>query len=363
MRILLLFLFFFSSFFANSQNRVENVSVGPEFKVLIDELDSCISSKELNCIEIADKIIEKGKREGVDYMDYLYSKKAVYFWSRNELDSVIVYGKLALENLHPVEEERSDIETYNLLAGVYYYKGDLDTSIDYLTKAAKLIEDRGNPLLLSSLYGNIGALLGETKNSEKQIEYLLKSFKLSEENEYKEFIATTASNLGLAYFHIKDTLNTKKWSETALELAELSNDLVAKIQSNYTLSLIEEDLNKALHYSELSVKYADELKDKKHQAKVYFVYARNLYKLGKSDEAIYYAERSIHLAQEIGTKVSLLQAYKTAAYVNYAFGKKEKAADYYNSYVILNDSISSVEKTRDINEIYTKYETEKKKGK
>ena len=360
MRILLLFLFFFSSFFANSQNRVENVSVGPEFLDLIDELDSCISSIELNCIEIADKIIEKGKREGVDYMDYLYSKKAYYFLTRYELDSVIAYGKLALENPHPVEEERSDVWTYAHLVSAYYYKGDLDISIDYSLKIVEILEDGGDPLDLGREYSNIGFLLGQANNTEKQLEYLHKSFKLLEENKDKGFIASAASNLGLAYLDKKDTINAKKWLETSLELSGLSNDLVAKTQSNYILSTIEEDLNKSLQYSELSVKYADELKDKTSQSNAYYIHAGNLYKLGKSDEAIYYAERAVNLAQEIGNKPSLLQAYKTAAGINYDFGKKEKAADYFNTYVILNHSISSAEKAREINEINTKYETEKK---
>lgn len=360
MRILLLFLFFFSSFFANSQNRVENVSVGPEFLDLIDELDSCISSKELNCIEIADKIIEKGKQERVDFMDYLYSKKAYYFLTRYELDSVIAYGKLALENPHPVEEERSDVWTYAHLVSAYYYKGDLDISIDYSLKIVEILEDGGDPLDLGREYSNIGFLLGQANDTEKQLEYLHKSFKLLEENKDKEFIATAASNLGLAYLNKKDTINAKKWLETSLELSGLSNDLVAKTQSNYILSTIEEDLNKSLQYSELSVKYADELKDKTSQSNAYYIHADNLYKLGKSDEAIYYAERAVNIAQEIGNKPSLLQAYKTAAGINYDFGKKEKAADYFNTYVILNDSISSAEKAREINEINTKYETEKK---
>ncbi len=360
MRILLLFLFFFSSFFANSQNRVENVSVGPEFLDLIDELDSCISSIELNCIEIADKIIEKGKQERVDFMDYLYSKKAYYFLTRYELDSVIAYGKLALENPHPVEEERSDVWTYAHLVSAYYYKGDLDISIDYSLKIAEILEEGGNQLDLGREYSNIGFLLGQANNTEKQLEYLHKSFKLLEENKDKGFIATAASNLGLAYLDKKDTINAKKWLETSLELSGLSNDLVAKTQSNYILSTIEEDLNKSLQYSELSVKYADELKDKTSQSNAYYVHAENLYKLGKSDEAIYYAERAVNLAQEIGNKPSLLQAYKTAAGIHYDVGKKEKAADYFNTYVILNDSISSAEKAREINDINTKYETEKK---
>src|SRR5690606_28961422 len=102
MKIKIFYFFLFALLQANAQNRVD-VEVGPIYKELITELDDCISDKDRNCLEIANNIIEKGKREKVVFLDYLYFKKAFYFWNRNELDSVIVYSKLVIENQHPVE--------------------------------------------------------------------------------------------------------------------------------------------------------------------------------------------------------------------------------------------------------------------
>src|SRR5690554_4942393 len=309
---------------------------------------------------MTNKIIEKGKEEKVPFLDYLYFKKAFYFMNRNELDSVIVYSRLAIENPNPTEKERSDTDAYNLLANSHYFKGELDTAINHYLKIAAILEDGGNPLHLGYLYSNIATLLGQTKNDDKQLEYLQKSFKLLEENNDKRFIATVASNIGLAYHHIKDTLNTVKWSEKALKLSELSNDLTAKTQSNLTLSLIEKDLNKSLQYAENSVKYADELKDKTHQANAYYIYAAILVKLGESKKALNYAEQAVSLAQEMGDKPTLVRASKTAGNINYNLEKKERAADFYYTYATWKDSISSAENAREINEINTKYETEKK---
>jgi len=360
MRKLVFIFLFFTFIHSNAQNRVENIEVGPVFETLITELDNCIKDKERDCLEMANKIIEKGKQENVAFLDYLYFKKAFYFWNRNELDSVIVYSNLAVENLHPVEKQRPDIEVYNLLASAYYHKGELKTVIDYYLKIAEILEDGGNPLHLGYLYSNIATLLGQTKNEDKQLEYLQKSFKLLEENNDERFIATVASNIGLAYHHRKDTVNAVKWSEKALKLSELSNDLVAKTQSNLTLSLIEKDLNKSLQYSEESVKYADELKDKTHQANAYYTYADILNKLGESKKALNYAEQAVSLAQEMGDKTTLVRASKTAGIINYNLEKKERAADFYYTYATWKDSVASVENTKQINEINTKYETEKK---
>src|SRR5690606_29321045 len=128
----------------------------------------------------------------------------------------------------------------------------------------------GNQLHLGYLYSNIAQVFGQTNNHDKQLEYLLKSFKLLEENDDKRFIATVASNLGLNYLDKKDTLQSVKWSEKALKLSDLSYDLIAKTQSLLNLSIIEKDLTTSLKYAEQSVQYADELKDKTHQATAYY---------------------------------------------------------------------------------------------
>lgn len=360
MRILLLICFFLLSLHSNAQNRDVITDVGPEFKALMDEIDNCVENDGLDCVELINNIIEKGKKEKVPFLDYLYGRKAFYFWNRQELDSTIVYCRLALENLNPTERQRTDVEGYNLMANAYYYKGDLNTAIKYYLKVAAILEDGGNPVHLGYLYSNIAVLLGETNNDDKQIEYLQKSYKLLDENNDERLIATITSNLGLTYYHIKDTINSIKWSEKALELSELSNDLMAKTQTYLTLSLIEKDLNKSLKYAEQSVKYADELKDKIHQARAYNRYAAALNQIGASDKALNYAERAVALAQEISDNVTLPQASYTAATIAYNLGLKAKASDYYHIYAIIKDSIASIENTREINEINTKYETEKK---
>lgn len=359
MRKLVFIFLFFTFFHSNAQNRL-NVEVGPVYKALITELDDCIKDRERDCLEMTNKIIEKGKEEKVPFLDYLYFKKAFYFMNRNELDSVIVYSRLAIENPNPTEKERSDTDAYNLLANSHYFKGELDTAINHYLKIAEILEDGGNPLHLGYLYSNIALVVGQTNNEDKQLEYLQKSFKLLDENNDERFIATIASNIGLAYHHRKDTVNAVEWSEKALKLSELSNDLMAKTQSYLTLSFSEKDLNKSVQYAEQSVQYANELKDKTHQARAYYKYADVLDQLDKPEKALNYAEQAVNLAEEIGDNITLVDAAYTAANICYNLGQKEKSAYFYRTYATYKDAVSSAENAREINDIHTKYETEKK---
>jgi len=296
MRILLFLSFLLVFIHSNAQNRDEIVDVGPDFKALFNEFDSCLENEEQNCLDLINNIIDKGKQKNVSFLDYLYGRKAFYFWNRQEFDSTIVYCRLSLENLNPIEGQRRDVEGYNLMANAYYYKGDLNTAIKYYLKVAEILEDGGNPVHLGYLYSNIAVLLGETNNDDKQLEYLHKSYKLLEENGDERLIATITSNLGLAYYHKKDTTNTIKWSEKALELSELSNDLIAKTQAYLALSFLERSLTKSLEYAEFSVKYADELKNETHQARAYYRYADVLNQVGKPEKALNYAEQAVNLA-------------------------------------------------------------------
>lgn len=360
-------LFFLSIFLifisANAQNRDELVDVGPEYKALFNNFDSCIENEQQDCIEKLNKIIEKGKQEKVDFLDYLYFRKAYYFWNRKELDSTKVYSQLAIENPHPVEKQRKDVDAYNLLANCYYYKGNLNKALKYYLKIAAILEDGGNPMHLGYLYSNIATLLGEIGNDDKQIDYLLKSYKLLEENQDELFIATIASNLALGYYHKKDTVNAGKWAENALKLSALSNDLVAKSMASLTLSLIQTDLNKSLQYAEESVNYSDELDDKVYMASAYYRYAEVLYKLGKSEKALSYAEQAVNFAKEVEDNNTLMRAALTAASIYYNSGLKEKSAEFYHTYSIFKDSISSAENAQAINDLNIKYESKKKESK
>src|SRR5699024_4049468 len=166
--------------------------------------------------------------------------------------------------------------------------------------------------------------------------------------------------LGLAYYHIKDTINAQKWSKKALNLSGLSNDLVAKTQSWLTLSFIEKDLNKSVEYAEQSVKYSDKLDDRIHMAVAYYGYADALNKVGEREQALNYAKQAVEFAEKVGDNITLAKAAHTVADIYFKAGMREKSARFFYTYSILTDSIASVDKAKAINEINIKYETEKK---
>jgi signal transduction histidine kinase len=361
MKVNLVVIFFvFNLFCLNAQERYEAVNIGSVYAKLLDELQQCRENRDQNCEVLSNKIIEKGKVEKVPFLDYLYYKRAYYHYIRNEYDAMMKFCYLAIENPHPIPSQRSDIKSYVLLSTGYFIKGQLNKSISIDIKAAKILENGGNQLLLADIYNNIGVSLGEIGNNQKQIEYLKKAFELYKSNQENQLIATLASNIGLAYFHLKDTFNSNKWSKYALKLSESTDDLLAKHLSTYTLSLNEKDLIQSVEYAKLSVNYANKLQDKLHMANASWILAVALNNLDQAKEASIYAEQSVNFAKEAGDKLQLMRSAETAGKIHFKLGQKDKAADFYHTFTLYVDSITSSQSAKEVNEINTKYQTEKK---
>lgn len=361
MRVNLVILFLILNLLClNAQERYEPINIDLEYAKLLDEFKECRNARLQNCEELSDQILEKGKAEKVPFLDHLYYQRAFYHYYRNEYDSMMAYAKLSVENPHPVANQRSDLKSYNLLSTGYFIKGEIEKSISIDLKLAKILENGGNQFLLADVYSNIALSLGETGNNQEQIKYLKKSFKLLEVNEDKKFIASVASNIGRAYFFLKDTANSNDWSKKAIRLSESTGDLQAKFQSLSTLSLNEKDVIKSLEYAEESVKVAEELQDKTHMASAYRILAEALAIVGQSKKASFYAEQAVNFAKETGDKLMLTKSSETAGKIYFKLGQKEKAADFYHIFTIYADSVTSAQSTKEINEINAKYQTEKK---
>ncbi len=339
----------------------EVVDIGPVFKPLMQPLDSCIKTPGRNCEALADALVQKGKAEKVPFLDYLYFKKALYFDSRNELDSVLKYARLALENPHPKEAQRSDLAAQNLIAVAHQYRGRLDSALYYYYKVVDVMEKADTPKQAGYLYSNIATLLDETGDHEGAIAYFHKSFHLLERKKDRKILPTIAGNLALAYQTQKDTSRAVQWAQKALTLAEANgDDLNARTIANFTLSLVTPDPEKALQYAEASKSAAETTGDKVWLASSYFRYADVLHQSGRSREALPFAQKAVSYAEEMGDNLTRARAAGIAAKILYQSGQKAAAADYYYTYSLFKDSIATAEAAREINELATRYETEKK---
>ncbi|MDP2385215.1 MAG: tetratricopeptide repeat protein [Bacteroidota bacterium] len=209
------------------------------------------------------------------------------------------------------------------IGGIYRALDEMEQAKKYYKQAVALAEKSGNKKSMGIAYNNFGSQLMVEKNYEEAEKMLTKSLLLKEELNESQGISYTLHSLAELYDKKKDYKNAKLVAERILKLNETTGDKKLQI---FAL----EDLG------DVHLKLLDTT-----QAEKYFLQA---YKLSKETENMQ----------------TLSNAAYSLALINNGKREYKKALDYYAEYTSARDSVFKTEKFKSINEMQSKYESEKK---
>jgi serine phosphatase RsbU (regulator of sigma subunit) len=249
------------------------------------------------------------------------------------------------------------------LSKFYMENNDLKTAIDLAFIALKLFEQLKDTKNIANCYGQIASINYKLKNYEKAIEFYKKTLDLAGKIGYHHAVAQAYNGLGNLY-------SKKDMSDIALEY--------------YKRSLaIQKEQKHDLQAASILINIGSIFSDKKQykQAEIYMKEALDLnlkYSLRKNIAACYinlgnifyntsnYKDAEINYSQALKYLESQDLIIKENLYynlgeVNYELGNLEKALKYNDSCMTVKDSLYSRESIRSLNDMQTKYETEKTK--
>lgn len=329
----------------------------PVYTKLINEADTCLKNHGTNCVNLFEEILEKGRREQVEFVDFLYLKYIRSFYAYEKYDSSLYHGYEALKE--PFEFEA---DVFNLMGNSFMMLGKIDSSIHYLIKSAHLLEKQKDSLFLSYVYTNLGVIIGEMGNTPLSIDYHKKSYSLQEQLNMSEFLSTAASNIALGYFHQNDEDSTRIWANKSIAISDTTNDIIGRLHGYYALAMIEKDINKGLNYAKETMDLALKSNQKNVYADALYLYALKLNLLGRSREAMTYAEDSYKMSLEVNKLSGIMKSAGIAADIYYENQVFDKAAQFYRIYNQYKDSLLTEENRMLVSDLTTKYKTEKKEN-
>ncbi len=229
----------------------------------------------------------------------------------------------ALKSFEEIKMPSKEALALTLLAGVFYEQEKLDASLQYFEKALEKYKAVNDIKGISYCYNNVALVYYFQKKYEMAIKMMEEAVRLKIENKEEDMVATSYSNLALMYIEVG-----KK--EKALELYNKGLKIYAKIG---------DDAGRALIYQNLGDYYLDE---KKYEiAKQYY------------DTTLQLAKKTKYLEYE-------KSAYGGLAKVCEKSGQFHDALQYYEHYILIKDSLVNTENSKNISELQTRYETEKK---
>jgi serine phosphatase RsbU (regulator of sigma subunit) len=184
----------------------------------------------------------------------------------------------------------------------------------------KEINDRSST---ASVYTSMGSLYYELKDNEKALDYFMKSLAIMEELNDKKGIADGLNNTAMIYEEMKNYSKAMEYHRKSLRLSREQSNLRSVSTSLYNIALIYNSLH-------------------------------------DNDNAIKYIDSASAIATTEGYFEFLKEYYSTLSEIFYKKNDFKTALHYYTLLSVLKDTLVNQDRNKQIVEMSTKYQTEKK---
>jgi tetratricopeptide (TPR) repeat protein len=229
----------------------------------------------------------------------------------------------ALKIFEQINYSRGIASCYINMGVVYFYLGNNDEALKNYFYALSIYEKMGDKHKIAVSYNNIGGIYVNQRNYPEALKNLFASLKISEQTGDTSGMANSYNNIGEVYSKQENYNAALKNHLAALKIMESFSDLRGVI----------------LSYNNIGSDYSA---------------------LGRYEEAIECLNKGLELAGQLNYKEIVKDIYYSFSDVYRRLRDFEKALDYQSRYVGLKDSLSNESIGRQMAEMKTKYETEKK---
>jgi len=289
-----------------------------------------------------------------------------YYYKTGEYDKALESYRKALRIYKKNKNRNRIASTANNIGLVFEKKGEYEKALEYLLKALSIQEKINAKEDLARNYLNIGLINMRIGNYKKALEYYEKSQKLRIQLDDKEGLALVYNNMAILYYHMGEYANVRSYFEKAYRIYKEEGNKRKQAMTLSNLGEIYALIGK--HEKALSAYYEcaeieKKLQDKNGLIGTYGMIARVLRKRNQNDRALSYLKKGLKLAEEINSQSQLKEIYRELYATFKAKNNHSEALHWHEKYFAMHDSIFNATKNKQLNELQTKYETEKKEQK
>ncbi|MEQ1678335.1 MAG: sensor histidine kinase [Chitinophagaceae bacterium] len=301
---------------------------------------------------------------GKTYEDQINASiKLVENFQLKNFDSTLIEGEKALKLARKNTDSVSVAELKRQIGVASYFKGKYDVAATNFYEAIAILEKTDNKKKLAPVYNDLAKLYRKTRSLDRALENYNKADVIYRQLRDTAGIAMILNESGVVFEYREDYKEAIRRYTASMKLAEAAGDSlgvsyslsniagVYVIQKNY--SEAEKNLLRALHIREM-------LKDSFAIALTYSDLGVAMNNKGDYAKAIEYLTLSNKVAE--GLKYPELQSnnYNELSAVAQKQGDFQKAFQYFLKRSALRDSLYALEKTKQIEELNSKYESARK---
>jgi tetratricopeptide (TPR) repeat protein len=310
----------------------------------------------------------KSKAEAYNNIANIYNIQGNYKLALN-------YYQHALAIDSSIHNKKGVSSCFTNIGSVYEGMGKFKKAIEYYQKALRIDEERQDQMDIAADFINIGIVYSNQGSFTTAIDYYKKALDIYKNRNNKRGLAICYNNIGDLYTQIKGKSDlANQYYKEALQVFEELKDLrgIAYSYGNLGIAYSQVDnYNAALDHFLKALDYFKEMKDKPGESQICYYIAVNYLNLATSQNNKSISDKYLQLSIEYGLnslniakQMDALELKKDATFVLMevykAYNNKTKALQYAEQHIKIKDSLFSKEKTQAIQEMETKYQTEKK---
>lgn len=252
---------------------------------------------------------------------------------------------------------------YNNIGNIYLMQGIYESALKNYLVALKYREEIGDKKGMARTYSNVGLLYEKREDYKKALEIFLKCLKLNEELGNKRGIAAAQNCIANIFFQQKNYFGAFEFYFKSLKISEEIGDKsgIAIAYNNLGMAYDQKgDYNSALDYYNKSFEVKQELKDIEGICGYYVNVGVAYTKLKQSKKAEMFLRKGVDCFRQLNNKDGLKEAYESLSDLYELQGDYKKAFEYHQLFSDLKDTLLNETSNRQIAEMNTKYESEKK---
>ena len=278
-------------------------------------------------------------------------------------DAAYSYSEITLAKSKELKAPSCEARSLTNLGAIQALKGNYPKALQFYLESLAIGEKMNNPKGIMLSKNNVAQIYGYLKNTKLELQFLKEAEDIAIKDGFEDDLGLIKLNLSIYYANKADF-------RSAFNEQTIANNINLKLNKRANLSLglsnagaylfYINKIDSAILYYRQSEIIGTELNDKKAIAVSSGNLAEAFQNKGNNDSAIFFYNRAINLSKANGLKDILLFSYDQLSQIYRKKGDFNKALGYSDLKQILKDSLLNITATKQLAEMQTKYETEKK---
>lgn len=294
------------------------------WEFLNSDLDKAASYNKKGCVLAEEIIYRRG-------MGKSFKTRGVIAVFQSDLENALKHLQNALVNFRLINDKVGEANTINNLGWYYQQVGKYKESLEYFEAASSIREEIGDKKGLANSCNNLGVMYYMLGKYDKSLQKHLTAIRLWEELKERDNQAASFLNIGAVYREMDEKVLAMGNFQEGLKIAVEENNLrsMADAHSNIGDMWLEnlkykKAINHYLNALNIREKLADKTGIRESLSSLGAVHTAQK----KYHEAIAYHNRSLHIAKTIDDKSGMLTQYNLLGEVQNLYNKPREALSY-----------------------------------